>query len=154
LHGTEPYGWTRKQGTLEEYIADTSRRLGGSGIDRESLKSLAKFAKSLPSPPPSKVKSALADRGRELFMDRGCGSCHVGGVGTDAKSHNVLGTTTSSDEIDTPSLIRVRMSGPYFHDGRYLTLDDLLADKTSKMGETSGLGTDEQAAMRAYLESL
>jgi hypothetical protein len=154
LHGTEPYGWTRKQGTLEEYIADTSRRLGGSGIDRESLKSLAKYAKNIPSPPASKVKSELANRGHELFMDRGCSGCHVGGVGTDAKSHNVLGTTSSSDEIDTPSLIRVRMSGPYFHDGRYRSLDDVLADKSSKMGNTSSLSSDDQAAMRAYLESL
>ena len=154
LHGTEPYGWTRKQGTLEEYIADTSRRLGGSGMDRESLKSLAKYAKNLPSPPASKVKSELAGRGRELFMDRGCGSCHIGGVGTDAKSHNVLGTPAETDEIDTPSLIRVRMSGPYFHDGRYRSLDDLLSDKTSKMGETSSLSGEDQSAMRAYLESL
>ena len=81
-------------------------------------------------------------------------SVGFGGVGTDAKSHNVLGTTSSGDEIDTPSLIRVRMSGPYFHDGRYRSLDDVLADKTSKMGKTSSLSSDDQAAMRAYLESL
>jgi cytochrome c peroxidase len=66
----------------------------------------------------------------------------------------VLGTPAETDEIDTPSLIRVRMSGPYFHDGRYRSLDDLLSDKTSKMGETSSLSGEDQSAMRAYLESL
>ena len=70
LHGTAPYGWTRKQGTLEEYIADTSRRLGGSGLDGDSLHALAKFAKNLPVPPRRVRDDELIDQGRDVSSPR------------------------------------------------------------------------------------
>jgi hypothetical protein len=155
LHGTAPYGWTRKQGTLEEYIADTSRRLGGSGLDGDSLVALAKFAKNLPIPPRRVHDDKLIDQGRDVFFAEGCGSCHVGGPGTDAKSHEVVDAPSGEErEFDTPSLTRVGLTGPYFHDGRYQTLDDLLFDPNSKMGKTASLKGDERTALRAYLESL
>ncbi len=157
LHGTAPYGWTRKQGTLEEYINDTSRRLGGNGLDAPGLKALAKYAKSIPSPPASRLRDPLADRGHEVFMDQGCGSCHVGGVSTDGKAHKIGGSSLGYEgdvEYDTPSLARIRMTAPYFHDGRYLTLEELLGDKSSQMGSTAKLSPDDQSALKAYLESL
>ena len=57
-------------------------------------------------------------------------------------------------EFDTPSLTRVGLTGPYFHDGRYQSLDDLLFDPNSKMGKTASLEGDQRTALRAYLESL
>ncbi len=162
LHGTAPYGWTRKQGTLEEYIADTSSRLGGSGLDPQSLAALAKYAKNLPTPTRSvsfvhKVSdNPLFEKGREVFSREGCDTCHVGGPGVDAKSHNVtLNTPDNADnQFDTPSLVRVDMTAPYFHDGRYNTLDELLKDPNSKMGNTAKLDADERNALLVYLESL
>jgi cytochrome c peroxidase len=162
LHGTAPYGWTRKQGTLEEYIADTSTRLGGSGLDPTSLKALAKFAKNLPTPPRSSgferrlFDNALFDKGRDVFFAEGCGTCHVGGPGTDAKSHVVTpdGGEGHENEFDTPSLVRIGLTPPYFHDGRYQSLDDLLFDPNSKMGNTAKLDEEERKALKLYLESL
>lgn len=161
LHGTAPYGWTRKQGTLEEYIADTSSRLGGSGLDPESLKALAKYAKDLPTPPRSAAVARrvegdeLFERGRDVFFAEGCGSCHVGGPGIDGKSHQVTPDGSSYDnQFDTPSLTRVGLTPPYFHDGRYRTMEELLADPKSKMGNTAKLTADDRNALQLYLESL
>lgn len=161
LHGTAPYGWTRKQGTLEAYIHDTAIRLGGSGLDPKSLKALAKFAKDLPTPPRSSgfsrrvFDNVLFDKGRDVFFAQGCGSCHVGGPGTDAESHRVTsGPDESDNRFDTPSLTRVGLTPPYFHDGRYETLDELLFDADSEMGNTADLNREERDALKIYLESL
>lgn len=160
LHGTAPYGWTRKQGTLEEYIADTSTRLGGSGLDPDSLKALAKFAKNLPTPPRSPgferrtVQNVLFEKGRDVFTAQGCATCHVGGPGVDMKSHDVLPEGAGSEEFDTPSLVRIGLTPPYFHDGRYQSMDELLFDPNSKMGNTAKLNDEERKALAIYLESL
>jgi cytochrome c peroxidase len=58
------------------------------------------------------------------------------------------------EPVDTPSLRDVGRTAPYFHDGRYLTLEALLADKDSRMGATASLSDPERAALHAYLESL
>jgi CxxC motif-containing protein (DUF1111 family) len=156
VQGTAPYGWSRKQGTLSTYISDTSRRLGGSGMADRELDALASFVKHIPGPP-KRAESALAAEGREAFFSAGCDSCHVAAVGTDAQSYKFSlddPTSTYEEGFDTPSLLNVRATGPYFHDGRYETLEALLADPNSKMGKTATLTGDERASIRAFLESL
>jgi YVTN family beta-propeller protein len=156
VQGTAPYGWSRKQGTLSTYIADTSRRLGGSGLPEAEIDSLAAFVKHMPGPP-KRAESALAEEGREAFFAAGCDSCHVAAVGTDAQSYKFSLDNPSSEYeegFDTPSLLNVNATGPYFHDGRYETLEALLSDPNSKMGKTAGLSPSERASIRAFLESL
>jgi cytochrome c peroxidase len=94
-------------------------------------------------------------RGRELFFDarQGCASCHVGGSGTDAAKHAVQ-RGDKAERIDTPSLKLVSGTAPYFHDGRFETLDALLASADHAMGGTLHLHPRERAALAAYLETL
>ena len=78
----------------------------------------------------------LAKQGRALFHaeETGCAKCHVNG-GTDAKTYD-LGTKSAGDKddkFDTPSLRFVGGTAPYFHDGRYDTLLDLLTSTDSQM---------------------
>jgi DNA-binding beta-propeller fold protein YncE len=156
VQGTAPYGWSRKQGTLSTYISDTSSRLGGSGMPESDVHALASFVKHIPGPP-KRSESALAAEGREAFFSAGCDSCHVAAVGTDAQSYKFsLDDPSSSYEegFDTPSLLNVNATGPYFHDGRYETLEALLADPNSKMGSTASLSSADRASIRAFLESL
>lgn len=145
-----PYGWTRNQGTLEEYIHDTSTRLGGGRLPPHETQALAAYVKALPKPPHRAAKAA-AVRGQAIFLSQGCGTCHVGITGTDKQSHAVADDSTS---FDTPSLLGVGATGPYFHDGRYATLDDLLGDKTSRMAHTATLPQEDRDALRAFMESL
>ena len=53
-----------------------------------------------------------------------------------------------------PSLTRINLTPPYFHDGRYKTMEELLADPNSKMGNTSKLSAEERDALTVYLQSL
>ncbi len=164
VHGTAPYGWTRRQGTLTQYIYDTSARLGGGKMLQRDMDALARYLESMPSPPAMPAKDdALVINGMKLFLDRGCAECHVGGDGTDRTSHsfeqprppNDFGLGRSGEDgFDTPALRSVSLSAPYFHDGRYATLAELLADEQSKMGSTATLGDSEREALEAYLRSL
>ena len=45
-------------------------------------------------------------------------------------------------------------TAPYFHDGSAATLEDLVRSNRDRMGKTSQLGPDDQAALVAYLRSL
>ena len=45
-------------------------------------------------------------------------------------------------------------TGPYFHDGRYKTLRELLVSSDGKMGNTKHLSNDDLDALEAFMRSL
>jgi mono/diheme cytochrome c family protein len=100
--------------------------------------------------------SAAARRGEALFrrpfagMDGiGCASCHVPSAAfIDQRPHDV-GTGAA---YDTPTLLGIRFTAPYFHDGRAATLAEVVAH----FDEVFGLGLDggERADLVAYLEAV
>ena len=115
-----------------------------------------------PAIQPDGTLSESAKRGKRLFHSpkTGCASCHSGPYLTDLKMHDV-GTETPSDfgetEFDTPSLIEIHRTGPYLHDGRYTTLEDLLFKgfHGDLKGERLNQLTDqEKADLINYLLSL
>ncbi|MBQ3351922.1 MAG: c-type cytochrome [Thermoguttaceae bacterium] len=115
-----------------------------------------------PAIAPDGTLSESAKRGKRLFHSpkTGCASCHNGSYLTDLKMHDV-GTETASDfgesEFDTPSLIEIHRTGPYLHDGRYTTLEDLLFKGLhgDLKGERLNQLTDqEKADLINYLLSL
>jgi cytochrome c peroxidase len=104
------------------------------------------------------TKADLVADGKELFFasETGCASCHAGGNGTDANKHD-LGTRVAGDtddKFDTPTLHFVAGTAPYFHDGRYDTLLELLTASDSQMGHSLQLSRSEAKALAAYLETL
>ncbi len=155
--GTAPYGWVGHKGTLDAYVENTVLRLGGKGLAPDQVRALVAFIENAPVPPVGKVEGGAAARGREIFFDaeQGCATCHVGGAGTDGATH-VLGKhpADQGDRFDTPSLRFLRGTGPYFHDGRYDTLEELLSDPLSSMGRSKALSKPDQAALAAYLRTL
>jgi DNA-binding beta-propeller fold protein YncE len=156
LAGTAPYGWEGDRATVAGYIANTVERLGGKGLKAEDVDDLAVFLGVLKAPSRPRPDAALASRGRELFEDaaQGCGTCHVGGA-TDAKVHGFSPTAKDiQTSFDTPSLEFIGGTAPYFHDGRYATLEALLADPESSMGHSASLPAEDRAALAAYLRSL
>jgi len=75
--------------------------------------------------------NAIAKRGKKLFFSEkaGCSKCHAGSLYTDTQSHDV-GSKSPCDHrknFDTPTMIEVWRTGPYFHDGRYTTLRELIS---------------------------
>ncbi len=121
---------------------------------------LVAYASSLkaernPSPPPA---DAVA-RGKALFEGKAnCSGCHPAPYYTDRKMHNVgiLTPLEPDGKYDTPSLIEVYRTAPYYHDGRSATLKDALTkdDPKGKHGHAKDLAPQEIDDLVAFLLSL
>ena len=91
-----------------------------------SIDAYLKSLKPVPSPHLVQGKlSAAAKRGEALFQYTGCADCHVPGLFTDLKPHDV-GTRRTfdgpADNFYTPTLIEVWRTAPYLHDGSAATM--------------------------------
>lgn len=159
LTGTAPFGWTGSAEKLSDHMKKTFTRLGGEGLEKEELGALLAYVASLEPPleaalPPTET----LERGRALFSsaETGCATCHQGRRLTDGSLHEV-GSAATGDRtgaFDTPSLLLVGASAPYFHDGRFAKLEDMLEATSGKMGHTSQMSPADKAALVAYLKTL
>jgi cytochrome c peroxidase len=88
-----------------------------------------------PVPSPRLIDGRLspaAERGKKVFFNEkvGCSQCHPGPLYADNKAHNVASCgplDKPGDLFQTPKLVELWRTAPYMHDGRYVTLKDLLA---------------------------
>ena len=156
LVGTHPFKWDGGDKDLRTSLTTTMKRLGGFGLDANSTDALAAYLESLPRPrTPTRDASAVA-RGKQLFDSAGlgCRSCHDGATYTDQERHKFAGSTLP--EVDTPSLIGLAASAPYFHDGSAATLEALLRDRGAVhgMADTGHLNDQQVADLTAFLETL
>jgi YVTN family beta-propeller protein len=115
----------------------------------------------LPNPhrQPDGTLSQVAQRGQDLFQGKAkCANCHPAPYFTDKRVHNVgvLSPNEPDGRYDTPSLVEAYRTAPYLHDGRALTLKEVLTthNKEHKHGGTEGLSVDEIDAIVAFLREL
>jgi cytochrome c peroxidase len=104
-------------------------RMKGPEPPAETLDALIAYLGSLAYPPnpslkadgtPSDAAPAAAKRGYELFISKaGCKACHL------PPNYDKQGVedVDSGGNFKTPSLRVVSRTAPYFHDGRYATLE-------------------------------
>ncbi|MBK8254672.1 MAG: c-type cytochrome [Polyangiaceae bacterium] len=163
-----PFGWLGKHDKLEDNMRETISRLGGSGLPEEDLQKIAAYLRQgliAPNTEPNATTpvdaqtQALAARGKELFAspEVGCANCHALDREASDRAVHTVGTRSKADTTDgyrTPPLLFVGGTGPYFHDGRYETLEALLADNYDRMGTTSHLSKDDLSAIAAFLRTL
>jgi hypothetical protein len=152
---THPFKWDGGDATLEISLTTTVKRLGGFGISADDAKALAAFIEAMPAPrAPTTDRRAVA-RGARLFAsdELGCASCHAGTKLTDRARHDV---ETDLPEVDTPSLVGLAVSAPYYHDGSAATLEAVLLENGSvhAMGNPAALADAELDDLVAYLKSL
>jgi cytochrome c peroxidase len=154
--GTHPYKWDGGDKDLTTSLATTMKRLGGFGLDKNQTAQLAAYLEVLPAPHTPTRNVDMVARGRKLFdsADVGCRSCHDGATYSDSTTHKFSGSTLPL--ADTPSLIGVAASAPYFHDGSAATLEALLRDRGAVhgMAETAKLSDGQTADLIAFLETL
>ena len=134
--------------------------------------------------------TAAEQRGFELFMtesdprtgQRGadCFHCHGGPLFTDHQFHNnglaapgrgraaVTGEAADEGKFVTPSLRNLALTAPYMHDGRFATLEEVIAHYSSglhrsaaldpNLAKHSGAGlqlsAEDQKALIAFLKTL
>jgi cytochrome c peroxidase len=158
LGDTAPYSWDGSNVDLAGHVHRTLQRLASPGLAKPELDALLAYVNRMKMPFDQANRGALVARGEALFAsaETGCARCHAGERTTDGASHDV-GSRADGDRpraFDTPSLRFVGRSAPYFHDGRYATLADLLRGADGTMGTTGHLGAEDLAALTAYLETL
>ncbi len=162
LADTAPFGWTGASATVREHLQQTLKRLDGRGLNDRATYALLTYLSKMKTPPRApKSDDAKVARGRAIFdsYETGCSGCHTLKDGKpigDGDVHDVgsMARGDSAKELATPSLEFVGGTGPYFHDGRYATLGDLLRKTDGKMGSTSHLSPADLEALTSYLESL
>ncbi len=158
VEGTGPYGWNGEHGSLALHIKSTVKNLEGKGIEDRQIDALAAYVASMHAPARHPAGGAAVERGKAIFesSDAGCSSCHVESSRfTDLETHALGGGTQKA--FDTPSLAFVGRTAPYFHDGRFPTLEAVVEgceDKGTMMGRTKHLGADDRQALVAYLRTL
>ncbi|HYQ16587.1 MAG TPA: cytochrome c peroxidase, partial [Polyangiaceae bacterium] len=156
-----PYAWDGSAPSLHEQIEGTLDRLDGEGgLRPNEMDALVAYVSALPAPPRELERddAATVARGRALFAaaQTGCASCHAGAIASDRARHAIASQTPADGTLrfDTPSLALLSGRAPYFHDGRFASLHDLLAAPGDSMGHTSHLSAPDLAALEAFLKTL
>jgi DNA-binding beta-propeller fold protein YncE len=153
--GTHPYKWDGRDSTLIISVSQTVFRLGGAGITIRQARALDAFLATLARPrAPTPADPAAVERGRALFASAevGCSRCHAGSLLTDGKRHELA---RDLEHVDTPSLIGLAESAPYYHDGSAATLRALLLGNGSVHGMIDAELEDGQVDdLVAFLETL
>ena len=161
---TAPYGWSGSSERLESHLTKTFERLSGSGLPELELKALVDYISTIAPPISSSVSETTAqqqliEHGQALFSapETACATCHdADRAFADGLRHQVMvqASVVQAPGFDTPSLRFVGGTAPYFHDGRYATLDDVLTAPDHVMGSSKRLTRADRAALVAYLETL
>lgn len=158
--GTAPYKWDGGDRDLAASFQHTIERLGGgsewSELSRRDFSDLAAYVESLPVPrAPAVHDSEAVARGRKLFSGTlDCGTCHTGDKLTDGAQYPF--DSRGLETTDTPSLVGVAHTAPYYHDGSAQDLYALLTDKGNvhDMADVTSLSDTQIADLTAYLRSL
>ncbi len=152
---THPFKWDGTDKDLRTSLTSTMKRLGGFGLDKPQTDALAAYVEALPTVRTPSRDVAVVTRGKKLFdsAELGCRTCHDGAKYTDQARHKLVGTLAESD---TPSLLGLAASAPYFHDGSAVTLEAVLRDRGAVhgMAETSKLTDAQVADLTVFLETL
>jgi DNA-binding beta-propeller fold protein YncE len=154
---TAPYKWDGHDKTIRDSVGSTIKRLNGWGLDAGGVNDLVAYMHAMPAPRRPTVDPAAVARGKRVFEQKGCDDCHAGSHYTDGAQHVMGGHPTDPINIvDTPSLIGIAASAPYYHDGSATTLESLVAGggNIKGMGDLKKLSDAERADLVAFLTSL
>jgi len=147
------FKWDGGDPDLRASLTSTMKRLGGFGLDAKQTDALAGYLEQLATVRTPTRDPQMVARGAKLFDATGCRQCHDGKSYTDQEKHKFAGTLAESD---TPSLLGLAASAPYFHDGSAATIEALLRDRGAVhgMSETAKLDDKQVADLTAFLETL
>jgi len=90
------------------------------------------------------------EKGEALYQSLKCNDCHPGPLYTDLNSY-ILGEDKSL-QWDTPTLVELWRTGPYWHDGRFAALEEIFEKEMHGLQES--LSSDDIRTLIAYLLTL
>jgi len=177
IRGTGPFKWNGKNTSLYMQCGVRFARFltRSEPFSPERLNALVAFISSLEAPKNRyrHEDGSLTDaerHGKEIFertvMKDGtpipainqCLTCHPGPTYTDRMKHDVGSASPGDSEtaFDTPQMADLVMSGPYLHDGKARTLEEIWTVYSLKdtHGVTSDLGKSDLNDLIQYLKGL
>jgi cytochrome c peroxidase len=160
----QAFSWAGTAPSLEANIRGIIvNRMKGPEPSPEVLQSLIAYLKSLdypasaflkPDGTPTDAAPAAARRGYDIFMVKaGCKACHLP-PGYDKKDLEDVG---SGGKFKVPSLRLVGSTAPYFHDGRFATLEQTVRfmwEYVQKAGTTEKLTEADLKDLVEFLKIL
>ncbi len=160
---TPPWTWHGRQTDFRAAMRKSlTSTLLGEQPSEEDVDALVAFFQTLEAPPNPYLKAggkltAAAQRGEKLFHGElaACATCHSGPYFTDGKVHD-LGLGAANDRYEgfnTPSLRGVYRKTRLLHDGRALSLEDVLR-KHHAPQNVAGTGKLNDAQLRDLVEYL
>ncbi len=155
---TAPWTWHGWQKDLGAAVTKsfTETMFGPKPSDAE-VKAVLAYLETLEQPPNPNKKDEAAARGEKLFRGKAaCSHCHKGDEYTSTGTYDVGLEEDGSpyDKWNPPSLRGLWDRGPYMHDGRAETLEEVLKNhRPEKLGGEE-LTTDERKDLIAFLKSL
>jgi YVTN family beta-propeller protein len=156
---TGPWAWNGSKAKLEEQIHQSlaESMQSRSAPSERSVTAIAAYLDSLPRPPVvawQTMDRAAIDRGDRVFTARGCATCHEGPTYSSTELYDVGidDGEGGNSKFNPPSLRGLVHSGPYFHDGRAKTLEDVFRVHNHRL--RTALVDDELNDLIAFLKSL
>ena len=172
---TGPYGRDGRTASLSEFVRDVvTNEFGGAPLPAAQLSALVRYVQDIDFLPNANLDgrgrltaraSESARRGEVVFrtpragFDGGsCATCHVRtSFFRDGQVHRLMSGRSPSphaidDGFETPTLLGTAESAPYFHDGRFATLGDVVTwfDRTFALGLSAG----DRADLTSYLAAV
>lgn len=156
---TGPWAWNAQMTELEAQVRTSIKStMQGRTPSAEDVRDLTAFVQTLPAAPSLLSARGIDDpetvkRGRKVFVREKCASCHAAPSYTSAKTYDVgLHDEAGGKLFNPPSLRGVSQAGPYFHDNRAATLEDVFVRFRHQLPEP--LTTQELSDLLRFLESL
>lgn len=158
---TAPWAWNGSRESLEDQVRTSLIISMQTQVSTEQLpiEPLTAFVRSLP-PAPSVLESIehlaaapTLSQARHEFVRAGCSNCHAGNAYTTPDSVDVgLVDEIGSTHFNPPSLRGVSQRGPWFHDGRATTLQEVL--RSGHHAPESPLTPEQVSLLELLLKSL
>lgn len=157
---TEPFAWA---GTAETLTAQIHKSLthtmqADEPPTDEQIAALAAYVQTLAPPPSIDLVRGVQDtevvaRGSELFRELQCVNCHKPPVYTTPDTYDVgIDDKQGKRKFNPPTLLGVGQRGPYFHDNRAASLDEVFLKYKHQLDRD--LTADELGSLLSFLRSL
>jgi YVTN family beta-propeller protein len=133
VRDTLPLAWSGQVTTLERQIhnsvENTMQR--EETLPKDQVRAIAAYVNLLELPPPLEVlrgtqEADAIERGRLVFDKHDCARCHAAPTYTTPEAYDVgLKDSQGAREFNPPSLRGLSHRGPYLHDNRAPTVEDV-----------------------------
>jgi YVTN family beta-propeller protein len=159
VRDTGPWSWNGSKAELKDLIRQSLRTtMRGPEPTDERVADLEAFLRTLAPPSPVALPSTPDEqkavaRGKDVFHNQGCVHCHTPPTYTSPKTYDVgLSDDVGNTEFNPPSLRGVSQGGPYFHDNRAATLEEVFTRHRHRL--KADLTKEELTDLLAFLRSL